>query len=119
MLVWECNGCDKLSLVNNPVYGSFYIEGDWEPCIYCCDSRATIVEMDIKGVESTGEFRIPGRGLVFTADRRVHDFELLDLLRQLIVVKNDIYMVTGIESWALSRPHSRPECGLLVRKVSG
>lgn len=35
MLVWICNGCNKVDPVNNKEYGSEYEEGDWEPCTYC------------------------------------------------------------------------------------
>ena len=64
-------------------------------------------------VKSNGSFQIVGRGQVFTADRREHDFELLDLLGYVVLINDENYKVNGIESMG----RIGPMVGLLVSPV--
>lgn len=66
-----------------------------------------------RAIKTNGSFVIPGRGQVFTADRRQHDFELLDILDYTVLIDNEKYKVTGIESMG----RMGPMVGLLVKPI--
>lgn len=65
-------------------------------------------------IKALGKFNIPGLGDVFTADRRQHNFELLDLKGKNVVIDGVIYTVRGIERTLGIVPG--PLVGLLVKE---
>ena len=81
------------------------------------DSKAEILRklMSAKVVKALGEYHIAGRGQIFSADRRQHDFELLDLLNEFVSINDTLYKVRGIESTRGLLPGHF--VGLLVKKV--
>lgn len=69
----------------------------------------------MKTVNIIEEFQIPGRGKVFTADRRKHNFELLNLKGELIKINDKPWKVIGIEYMMGLIP--KPIVGLIVKKA--
>jgi len=54
--------------------------------------------LNTREIKTIGFFHIAGRGKVFTASRREHDFELLELMGSVVLINDERYKVRGIES---------------------
>lgn len=71
----------------------------------------------MKVIKSLDEFYIPGRGKIFSADRKEHDFELLDLMKEVVSINGKEWKVIGIESTMGLAPGRW--VGLLVKEIKG